>query len=297
MSDVVVIATSLDEGNLHVLETGLGYARRIGARVAVVHSLESESGQPRYGGLPSLDVLVAEKEEKLREQLETTGAESSELAEVEVTVGRACDVIGEAVRRHGAALAVLGATRGRSSKLFGSTAERMMNTAPCALLVVRGEPRVPPRKVLAPVDLSELSADSVRVGLELLDRVSEDVPWELRVLVVEEDGEIEEIRRDELASFVASACECESATVDPAIRVGDVAETILDDADAWGAELLLLGTHGTGGYDRLRAGSVASKISEESPASVLLVPPILSLGRGIEAAVIQQTRPDRFREE
>jgi nucleotide-binding universal stress UspA family protein len=45
----------------------------------------------------------------------------------------------------------------------------------------------------------------------------------------------------------------------------------VDEARRWGADLIVVGTHGRRGLDRLLLGSVAEGISRTSPVSVLLV--------------------------
>ena len=50
-------------------------------------------------------------------------------------------------------------------------------------------------------------------------------------------------------------------------------EEILAELAERPADLLVLGTHGLGGFDRLVIGSVAADVVREAPASVLVVPP------------------------
>jgi len=65
----------------------------------------------------------------------------------------------------------------------------------------------------------------------------------------------------------------------PVEAEGEVIETagrrlpdaIVNEARRWGADLVVVGTHGRRGFDRLLLGSVAEGISRTSPVSVLLV--------------------------
>lgn len=50
-----------------------------------------------------------------------------------------------------------------------------------------------------------------------------------------------------------------------------VPEAIADEAKNWGANLIVVGTHGRRGLDRLLLGSVAEGVARTSPVSVLLV--------------------------
>jgi nucleotide-binding universal stress UspA family protein len=59
--------------------------------------------------------------------------------------------------------------------------------------------------------------------------------------------------------------------------VGRVADAIVADAKRWRADLIVMGTHGRSGFDRLLIGSNAELVARHSPVPVLLVP---ARGRG-----------------
>lgn len=54
---------------------------------------------------------------------------------------------------------------------------------------------------------------------------------------------------------------------------GRVCDSIVDDARRWGAELIVIGSHGRRGIGRLLMGSDAEQIARLSPVPVLLVHP------------------------
>jgi nucleotide-binding universal stress UspA family protein len=74
----------------------------------------------------------------------------------------------------------------------------------------------------------------------------------------------------QLAEFLAPA-----AALSPAhrIAVGHPATEILRAAAAAGADLIVLGTHGVGGFEHLLLGSVAEKVLRRAACPVLTVPP------------------------
>jgi nucleotide-binding universal stress UspA family protein len=69
------------------------------------------------------------------------------------------------------------------------------------------------------------------------------------------------------AGFVAEATLMETET-----PTQHVAETIAREASRWPADLVVLGTHGRRGFQRLLLGSVAEQLTRLSPVPVLLVP-------------------------
>lgn len=58
-----------------------------------------------------------------------------------------------------------------------------------------------------------------------------------------------------------------------AAEAGDAAATIVDQAVALRADLLVMGTHGRSGFDRLLLGSITEEVLRKAPCPVLTVPP------------------------
>ena len=52
---------------------------------------------------------------------------------------------------------------------------------------------------------------------------------------------------------------------------GRVADRVVEQARQWGAQLIVIGTHGRRGVDRVMLGSDAEQIARSAPAPVLLV--------------------------
>jgi nucleotide-binding universal stress UspA family protein len=81
---------------------------------------------------------------------------------------------------------------------------------------------------------------------------------------------------------------CETRVV-----LGPARESILAAAQTDGADLIVMSTHGYGGFERLVLGSVAATVVREAPCSVLLVPPDAAYCEQIGEAVLSQTAPYR----
>ena len=59
--------------------------------------------------------------------------------------------------------------------------------------------------------------------------------------------------------------------VDFAVEAGDVRETIIESAERWHADLVVLGSRGHTGMERLLLGSVAESVVRHANCSVLVV--------------------------
>lgn len=306
---VVLIGTSLESDSDQVVRSGLAVARAAGARVYLVHAARVVVGLVEADlGLERMQPYLTRCEEQLRHQIARLGIGEDELAGARVTAGNPHFVLIAAAREAGADLIVVGATGSGpfAAELLGSTADRVLRKATCPVLVVRGEPRIPPRRVLAPVDLSPLSGDSFRCGLQLLSQLAKDEEIEVRAVFALSFLEMLE-RRQKADDLPLALVEHQSAgelqrflqenrpeapfQVEAAVLPGEARFEILRELNENPFDLVMIGTHGRGGLDRLVLGSVASTVARKAPCSVLMIPPEAALGEGIAQAVLARTTP------
>jgi nucleotide-binding universal stress UspA family protein len=59
--------------------------------------------------------------------------------------------------------------------------------------------------------------------------------------------------------------------VSTAVETGDAREKIVDSAEQWVADLIMLGSHGRRGVSRFLLGSVAESVARHAPCSVEIV--------------------------
>lgn len=294
----VLIGTSLGEESDQVVRAGLAAARAAGARVHLVHAAPLEPmpvGLDIGAGLALGGELITRGRENLSRQTERLGLQAPELASSEVLTGAPHRILADAAEQTGADLIVVGATEcgPLSAELLGSTADRILRKAACPVLIVRGELPVPPRRVLAPVDLSPLSGDAFRGGLHLLTQLAGDARIQLRALyalsfldaleVRQRTGgipleQIQGIAEEELRRFVLEHRPEAPFEVESAVFQGEPRVEILRELQEQPVDLVMLGTHGRGGMDRLVLGSVASTVARKAPCSVLVVSPEAALG-------------------
>ncbi len=55
-------------------------------------------------------------------------------------------------------------------------------------------------------------------------------------------------------------------------KLGNARDEILQTAEEWGADLIILGTHGRTGFDHFISGSVAEKVVRRTKCPVLVIP-------------------------
>jgi len=141
------------------------------------------------------------------------------------------------------------------------------------------------KKILCPVDLSDLSVRTLAYAaavanwydghLTALHVVPSFAPMDVRtglepvglVYPVAQDEVLEQLRQTVAAAGLGEG------TVALMAEAGEAAATVVDQALATRADLLVMGTHGRSGFDRFLLGSVAEKVLRKAPCPVLTVPP------------------------
>jgi len=148
-------------------------------------------------------------------------------------------------------------------------------------------------KILVAVDGSDTSLHALKHAIELARNLSAtlrivhvvDMNWLPLAPELAIDIEaISAVRRSAGQKILADAREtaqkagldAEALLVETETPTQHVAEAIAKEATRWPADLVLLGTHGRRGFQRMLLGSVAEGMARRSPVPVLLVPSLTS---------------------
>jgi nucleotide-binding universal stress UspA family protein len=97
-------------------------------------------------------------------------------------------------------------------------------------------------------------------------------------------AELEKLAAEKAHSAVEGALKILRERDDTAMKFtsdtprGLVKQTILDEAERWGADLIVVGSHGYGFWNRLLLGSVSQGIASVAPCSVEIVKSHASAG-------------------
>lgn len=143
------------------------------------------------------------------------------------------------------------------------------------------------KQILCPVDLSDSSVRPMAYAaavagwyggqVTLLHVVPTFEPMEVRAGALYDPVRIvHPMTREQVIAELERAAEAAGiAGAAPQLlaEAGEPAATIVDQAVALRADLLVMGTHGRSGFDRLLLGSVTEKVLRKAPCPVLTVPP------------------------
>ncbi len=293
----VVIGSSLGPESDLLVASGLGLARALGAAAEVVHAYAPIT--PVFSTFEGAVVMPQITDDERRGLLETLEAQIARLnpppadgaspasPALKVSAwlgeGSAHRLLVERAAALDSDLIIVGSVEsGKHNWTFGSTADRVVRQAPCPVLVLRSGSRLLPHRVLVPVDLSPTSRWAIESGLALFAPLEETPTFELLFALDPFDSAgLRQFRQDQLIRLaeaelqrIATVFESRrGALVQRKVRVGSAATEILAEIEERQPDLVVVGTHGYGGLERLLLGSVAARVVRSAPVSVLVVPP------------------------
>jgi nucleotide-binding universal stress UspA family protein len=257
----------------------------------------------RFAGLPALMEESKRKLDQLGVAMKGAAARlerAGHRAETKVAQGFPRKVISEYAKEWHADLIMVG-YRGHSAVarfLIGSVAQAVLRTASFSVEVVRAKEGLPApsshaMKILLATDDSDCSVGAAH---SVANR-----PWPdgtvVNVLSIEElalpDGQmagtslasiypqslLEELvshARDRAESAIKTASQIleragKKVEATRKLPIGEPRALILDSAETWGADLIVVASHGRRGLDRLLMGSVSEAVATYAPCSVEVI--------------------------
>src|SRR5688500_16514527 len=278
----ILVATELDDAALPAVAAASQLAGAAGASLHAV-SVATSHDRQRGDGPGTTEAKAA-----LAAILDRAGAETDD-SRIHVLEGDPAFAIGSLARRVHADAIVLGPHRERQpgARPLGSTALAVVTSASSPCLVVATPFRLPLRRVLVPIDLSDTARGALLVGLSWASalragrRVNPPhAAVELTVLHVQPPS------RDGDASSMPHTLERELEYLGKesgtwagvsihgqTIVNADATQGIVDYVGENTWDLVVLGTRGLGLDPVGRLGSVTASVMEVIAAPALLVPP------------------------
>ncbi len=284
LTSPIVVGVDTSAESLHAAVTATRLAAAAGVECRLITAVPDVWSAAPVTEIP-FDVAALNRENLQASRDEVRAALNSQVDErviagLEVRLGRPQRVLEEFAAEMGAGLMVLGGKHHPAIErwLSGSTAHHVLRKLDIPVLAV--DPRTERfAKILVSVDLSY----AARPTLEHAEELARVCGSTLRFLHVVEPAPITAgvpfpFPTDELVDRARERVEkevwplIETADADTVVRRGSVADTVSDEAKSWGADVVVMGSHGKGWIDRILLGSTTERLLNNLPASLLVIP-------------------------
>ncbi len=159
--------------------------------------------------------------------------------------------------------------RGRSGLkrlMLGSVAAKVIGHAPCNVLIAPRAARVVCKNILIATDGSRYSDAASMQSIGIAKRLGSSL---FAVSVAHSDAELQETRDN--VNRVKELAGREGIKVETLTPTGRPYEAIVDAARQMNADLIVVGSHGRTGIERLLMGSVTERVIGHADCAVLVV--------------------------
>lgn len=283
----ILVATDFSPTAVRAADRAARLARVHGARLRLVHALQDPGWMAAAAADPDLPLELRDIEDVLSRAL---AAEAARLAEddgpvpCQVLRGPLPHAVAAQLATSPADLLVMGAhgETGWEARIFGSTAERMLQAELLPVLLVKAEVRRSYRRIALATDFSEASLHAARFGMALAPDAEAVVfhahltPFAgaleyANVPAADREAHARRASMDAMRSLEAFASRLPRAAA-PSLHTGAPAATLAGFAAAAGIDLVVLGTRGRSALGRHLLGSTARHAAGRLDCDVLVVP-------------------------
>ncbi len=225
--------------------------------------------------------VIEKLEKEAREHLESVKNKASrEGVDCEIIVNRSEEpyqnIVDEATRNH-VNMIIVG-THGRTGLkrlMMGSVTAKVIGHAPCNILVVPLDAKIECKNILIATDGSKYSDAAAAEAIGIAKRctgslIAISVVYADKEIVLPEDDEEMISARDNVKKIVDIA-EKEGIKTEGLTVQGKPHEGIVEIAKQKHADLIVVGSHGRTGLERLLMGSVTERVIGHSESAVLVI--------------------------
>ncbi|MFC7081327.1 universal stress protein [Halorussus caseinilyticus] len=281
------ILVPVDEGD--GTDAAIGHAAdladRFGATVHVLFVADTNRDSVTLVGTDVVDALEREGADIVEPVADDVRARGVE-CESEIAQGDPATTIADYAESRGMDLVVM-PTRGRtglSRYLLGSVTEKVVRLSEVPVLTIRthddARTSFPYENVLIPTDGSEAASGAIDRAVDFASAfdatlhavsVIDDTSLGFDVRSASASGELEATADAALADAAARASDAGVEAVVEEVLRGEVARTIREYAEDNDIDVVVMGTAGRGGADRVLLGSVTERLVRTSPVPVVTV--------------------------
>lgn len=274
----ILFPTDFSDSAQQVFPLACSLARDCGARIVVLHVAAPLRSQDPLSALQDRDEYHKERWQTLHQM---RAPDANVHVEHQLETGDAAPEILRVAQQNKAGLIVIGTHGGTGigRLLVGSVTEQVLRAASCPVLAVKkNQVASNIQTILLPTDLSESSESALGVAFSLardyharlivlhVASSGNAVPYSQFEMMLKESSSYRHELEEQLRQCQKPACNAEFRVAE-----GDAADQINRIAQETRCDLIVMGTHGRTGLQRLLMGSVAENTLRNASCPVLLV--------------------------
>lgn len=263
----LLVATDGSEFSESAVKEAINLAKICSSRLITVSVVKTN---PEFEDLVPQVIEKAEKE--AREHLESIKARASkEGVDCEIVVHRGDEPyqnIADDAAKNKVSMIIVG-THGRTGLkrlMMGSVTAKVIGHAPCNVLVVPLNAKIECKNILMATDGSKYSEAAASQALGIAKRCEGSLTV---ISVASSDAEI--LSAEDYVKEVSELAKKEGIETDGLAVKGKPYEAIIETSKKKCADLIVVGSHGRTGLERLLMGSVTERVIGHSESAVLVV--------------------------
>lgn len=214
---------------------------------------------------------------------EDTTKETGLLVSTHISKGVVHAKIVKAAKKMNVKMIVMGTQGGNRSKFIGSNALRVVKTAPCPVITIKGKVHKKGcDSILLPLDLTKATADKVNIGIKLAQLFGSEI---IAISIILEDKNEEYLKLEQQINEVKQKIEanninCKTELIKIKKDKDTMVNALLTYAEKKKIDLIVIMTQQENEFKELFIGSKAQAIINHSEIPVLSVLPQLKYDNG-----------------
>jgi nucleotide-binding universal stress UspA family protein len=271
----ILVPIDFSEQSLIALSQSYTLAKNIGAEVVLLYVIDEVNPMVKMF-IKGLDEIRGAVESNLNslaeEKIKETGLKISTIVEE----GKIYQVIIDVAKKMEATFIVMGTKGVESSKFIGSNALKVVKTAPCPVITIKGkEHNKGCGKIVLPLDLTKETSDKVNKAIEIAKIFNAEI-WAISVLLTGKEDVVSKLKDQLLLVqnyITKNDVKCTAEMIKILKKDDKLSHAVIAYAEKINADLVMIMTQQEKDIKEFFIGSHAREVINLSDIPVLSVQP------------------------
>lgn len=271
----IIVPIDFSEQSMIALKQSYNLAKIYQAEIVLIYVFEELNPMMKmfFSETKGLKEAV---EKNLTTLAEDTAKETGLVVSTHISKGSVHAKIVKAAKKLNAKMIIMGTRGGNKSKFIGSNALRVVKTAPCPVITIKGKVHKKGcESILLPLDLTKATTDKVNIGIKMAKLFNAEI--DVVSIILKDRNEIhaklEQQINEVKLKIEQENINCKTALITIEKEENTLAEALLNYAENKNVDLIVIMTQQESNFKELFIGSKAQAIINHSEIPVLSVLP------------------------